>query len=391
MNFFKYIGVTEDEFIEKYLQTGLVSESLHKEFPLNMYTYRRKAVHDNVWDGVTSKCRGIIINRETDEIVARPFEKFHNYGSSIGLETLPQPADFIFSTPPSVIEKVDGFMLTLYKYGSEEFLASKGSFHSIHAKWATAEWKKQPRPGFPTGWTPVFEGLQRDLRIVIDYGKREGLVLLALINNETGEEKPPTELQHYAWINGVSTPMVYDKSLLDAVDETVKEGSMPGEGYVLTWFNTGRPPTRLKLKYVEYLRLHRMVTGVSPKRIWEVLSQAEFKSELKEYLDNSTPWFTKFVTKWKMALEEEYERIRSEAAVRYRDIKKFVDSHREIYGFANLGAERKLWASFFTAEHNKEFSPVLFAMLDGKDESVVIWKKVRQMTQGGTPLVDAHQ
>ena len=42
--------------------------------------------------------------------------------------------------------------------------------------------------------TPVFEGLCRDLGIVVDYKDRQGLVLLSVINNKTGEEPEPIAL-----------------------------------------------------------------------------------------------------------------------------------------------------------------------------------------------------
>lgn len=392
MNFFDYIGISEDDFIEKYLKTGLVSESLHKEFPLNLYTYSRKTVQENLWDGVTSKCRGIIIHRDTNEVIARPFEKFHNFGSVNdplfgGTEVYKNVTSV---DRPAIVEKVDGFLCTLYRWGGEDYIASKGSFHSIHAKWATAEYRKQYRAGFPIGWTPMFEGICRDLRIVLDYGDQSGLVLLAVIHNETGRELPLSMLRELANRNGMRTIRVFDIPLKQALSETREENVLPGEGYVLTWYNESGPPTRLKLKYVEYLRLHRMVTGVSPKRIWEVLSQAHLKSELAEYLSNSTPWFKKFVTQWKTALEGEFNRIQVLARGRYYHIKKEIDAHRTIYGFDNLGAERKMWALEFTKEENREFASIMFAMLDGKDESVIIWKQVKKMTSHGRPLVDIH-
>ena len=81
MNFFKYIQTDAAAFWENYLEAGWVQVQHHQEFPLDIYNYTRAAVHENKWDAVTSKCRGIIVNRDTGEIVARPFEKFHNYGS----------------------------------------------------------------------------------------------------------------------------------------------------------------------------------------------------------------------------------------------------------------------------------------------------------------------
>ena len=380
MNFFDYIGITEDEFIEKYLQAGLVTESLHKEFPLNLFTYSRKCVHDNVWDAVTSKCRGIIINRETDEIVARPFEKFHNYGGTLYQGDIERGN-------PAVIEKVDGFMCTLYMYDGKSYIASKGSFHSVHAKWATAELRKREQWLWPEGFTPVFEGLCRDLRIVVDYGDRTGLVLLGLVNIETGEELPPDVLRQWAQINEIESAKVFDKSLLDALEDTLVANSGTEEGYVLTWYRHDAPPFRLKVKFVEYLRLHRMVTGVSPKRIWEVLSTPAFRAELDEYIQQSTPWFCKFVVKWVRALQAEYDRLKHGADASYGVIQGVLNQQWRTTG--NIPV-RKDWALLIQRPEFVEFAPILFAMLDGKRVDEIIWKRVRALTTNGHPMVDIH-
>lgn len=392
MNFFTYIGVTKDEFIEKYLHTGLVTEAIHKEFPLNIFTYGRKAVHENLWDTVTSRCRGIVVNRDTEEIVARPFEKFHNYGSALIAGTNAMDNPTLFLRRPHVIEKVDGFLCTMYRWKGKSYIASKGSFHSVHAKWATAQYNKIERPGFPVTHTPVFEGLCRDLRIVVDYGDRVGLVLLALINNETGEESQPDELTQWANRNGFETAKVHaDKNVLDALEETLlTTNAGTEEGYVLTWYNSGAPPDRLKVKFQEYLRLHRMVTGVSPKRIWEVLSQTHLKADLDEYLTSSTPWFKKFVTQWIGAMKAEYDRQFAGASAAYVRVKETVRVKVGQYPYENLGAERKAWALEFLRDENKEFAPILFSMLDNKDVSAVIWKRVRAMTANGHPMRDTH-
>jgi RNA ligase len=389
MNFFTYIGVTEDEFVEKYLNGGLVTQSEHKQFPLLLFTYSRKCVHDNVWDSVTSKCRGIVINRETDEIVARPFEKFHNYGSTIIIPGQENPEQMGF--PPHVIEKVDGFMCTLYTWEGQSYIASKGSFHSVHAKWATAEYNKQAEHLWPAGVTPVFEGLCRDLRIVVDYGDRTGLVLLGLVNNETGEELEPEVLAQWARINGMESARVFDKTLLDALKDTLVANSGTEEGYVLTWYKPDAPPYRLKVKFIEYLRLHRMVTGVSPKRIWEVLSTPAFRAELDEYLSNSTPWFNKFVSKWIRVLRAEYDRLETGAKDWYSVTEFLIEDYKKQNGpYPNMGAERKVWAKEFLREENKEFAPILFAMLDNKDVSTIVWKRVKELTTNGHPMVDIH-
>ena len=78
MNFYEHLGMTHEEFAEKYENTGLVERRHHMEFPLDLLCYSRKCVHENVWDKATSLCRGIIITRGQEghdggEIIARPF------------------------------------------------------------------------------------------------------------------------------------------------------------------------------------------------------------------------------------------------------------------------------------------------------------------------------
>jgi RNA ligase len=394
MNFYTQIGLTHKEFTERYENTGLVERRHHHEFPLDILHYSRKCVRENIWDAVTGKCRGIIITRGADggEIVSRPFEKFHNYGAEPGWGA----TTFIPSIEPVIWEKMDGFMCTLYTWEGVDYIASKGSFDSIHAKWATAWLRRYFGKSLevPAGYTAVFEGLHCDLRIVVGYGLRQELVLLALINKETGEEFTPGALFTWADSRGLSMPRLGRQTLDCAVKRTLTNEFEDGleEGYVLTWYQNGKPPFRLKLKFIEYLRLHRMVTGVSPKRIWEVLATNQ-STELNEYLEQSTPWFSAFVQKWMKALNAEYRRIEGEANKRFDyTVTGLRTEFQDMLGSGqpNFTALRKAYALSFTAEENKPYSGVLFAMLDGKDVKPVIWKLVRRMTHGGNPMVDAH-
>jgi RNA ligase len=392
MNFFKYIQTDAAAFWENYLEAGWGQVQHHQEFPLDIYNYTRAAVHENKWDEVTSKCRGIIVNRDTGEIAARPFEKFHNYGAVVGEYAGaggPQAAGAFGE--PVVWEKMDGFMCTLYRWENKDYIASKGSFHSIHAKWATAQIRAKFGDRLPIvlgGKTLVFEGLHRDLRIVIDYKERQELVLLAVIDNETGEEYSPESLESVAMELGFNTPLNYNLTLEQARAASLGDGKCDEEGYVLTWYRRGVPPFRLKMKFIEYLRLHRMVTGVSPKRIWEVLSTDQ-SIELQEYLKQSTPWFSKFVQKWINAMRAEYDRLHGEAHTRFQCAQIMLkdDSRRN---WDTPHSFRKAYAERFTTPENKEFSSILFAMLDGKQIAPVIWRMVRRMTHGANPMVDAH-
>lgn len=386
MKIWQYLETTPEAFRTNYLETRLVDVATHDTFPLQMLTYGREAVHTNNWDAVIRKCRGIIFNIETDEIVARPFVKFFNLGTAGMPET--DPVTWDVTDAPEVWEKMDGFLATLYEYNGESYIASKGSFHSTHAKWATAWYAAQGDHVWPVGYTPVFEGICSSLRIVVGY-EFEGLVLLALINNETGEELNEYSTHQWAKKNGVRTAGFFQMSWQDARTNSMDPETKNVEGYVLVWRRAGQTPFRLKVKYVDYLKIHRLVTGVSPKRVLEAL-QNGWNSELKQWTDETVPWFSKFISKWKRALETEYARIETAATKIYKSAK---EENRIKVGqrpYANMGEERKAWASTFTRPENLEFSSVLFAMLDGKDFKQVIWKRVKPLVKSSRPMVDAN-
>src|ERR1035437_7685526 len=214
----------DTDLLAKHIEDGYVDECFHDTFPLRMLTYGRQAVHENLWDDVTTRCRGLIVHRDTGEVVARPFFKFFNLGTAGMPETDPSTWTEPFSQDrigePEVWEKMDGFLATLYKWEGESYIASKGSFHSTHAKWATAWYRAhvgvaEGEANWPEGYTPVFEGICSSLRIVVGY-EYEGLVLLALVNNETGEEAPRLSVLQYAQMNGVKVPNIYGMSWQDA-------------------------------------------------------------------------------------------------------------------------------------------------------------------------------
>ena len=390
MNFFNYIGMSPENF-EAYITNGRVMRNSHNLFPLDIYNYTRATVQENDWDRVTSKCRGVIVNRHTGEIVARPFEKFHNYGALVGAYAGGPIAEGA-TGEPVIWEKLDGFMCTLYEWEGVHYLASKSSFHSTHAKWATARFRKQwgaTMPFLLKGWTPVFEGICPELRIVVNYGYINELRLLAVINNETGEEYSPAALKDFAAATMFKTPKRLYLTLEEARKESLSEGIKDEEGYVLTWYIEGQTPFRLKMKFIDYLRLHRMVTNVSPKHIWEVLSNG-LTSEMEEYIKNSTPWFARFAQKWLRALTTEYNRLEYEANKRYAFSGVNPTDYLHPFGTVpvDLHGLRKAYATEFMKPENKEFSGILFAMLDGKDVKPIIWKMVKPMTKDKNPLVN---
>ena len=63
------------------LDQGYVRENFHPTLDLRIINYTEKAQYDNEWNNVTTKCRGLIVNSE-GTVIARPFDKFLNYGQN---------------------------------------------------------------------------------------------------------------------------------------------------------------------------------------------------------------------------------------------------------------------------------------------------------------------
>ena len=122
----------------------------------------------------------------------------------------------------------------------------------------------------------------------------------------------------------------------------------------------------------DYVRLHKTVTGMNGRSVWEILSESKSIDEFK----NTPEHFQKWLAAWIERLNFEYGSIRGDADLIFRDRPIFTggagtpDYHRRY---------RAECARFFQREVREDtrLLPVLFAMLDGKDIDLVIWKLIK--------------
>lgn len=373
MKLWEYI---DNDKLERYVNEGLVDMRFHKEFPLAIFTYSRKCVRENVWDDVTEKCRGLIVHID-GEIIARPFEKFFNYSTPDRPETHPGNLP---ATHPMILEKIDGSLGILYRWNGQDYVASKGSFHSEHANWMTETYQKLcPNAQWPDGYTPVFEMVcEKVQHHVVHYGV-ERLYLLALINIETGEESDYNTLYHWAKINGLPVPEIHGLNLADAV----RLNRPNEEGFVATWFRPGQTPLRVKIKFIDFLRLQKMLHHVRPKHILEAITQPHLRVYLDEWLNDSTPQFSQFVRKWRKTFEDRYQEI-------FQHCVSIFHEARTQFGWPTV-AKRKEYALKFTKAENRPYAPVLFAMFDNKGIQAAIWKLVAPLAKDGQPMCDEFE
>jgi RNA ligase len=299
--------------LKEHLMNGVVRSQTHPTLPLTIFNYTEQAQIHGIWDSCTTKCRGLVVDNQQN-VIARGFDKFFNAEekASPGVTW----ADYIqrYATGvPEVTKKLDGSLGILYRYQGRVGIATRGSFTSDQALWATNWYLKhvseEARKGWlsewPEGYTPVFEIIYRANRIVVDYDF-EGLVLLALIHNRTGAELNRQSLEVWAFDNNIPVVQKFDKSLA----QCAAENNLNEEGYVLTWHGDYRQaPHKVKVKFADYVRLHRIVTGMNPKDVWEMMASGQYDQIKTLLADETMPvGFRQWLSLWANELDDQYKR-----------------------------------------------------------------------------------
>lgn len=321
------------ENLKKLVDEHYISVQKHETENLFIYNYTPKAQYDKLWNEETMSCRGLIVD-DNFNIIARPFKKFFNFEEIEG--KIPN-SDF------KVYEKYDGSLGILYWIKETPFIATRGSFISEQAKKGTDILRKIDTSKLNKKYTYLFEIIYPENRIVVDYGKEEKLVLLAIIDTQTGVELPlESDIFEIA--------KLYDGFNLEVINKIRKENKT-NEGFVLRW-NNGY---RLKMKNEEYVRLHRLVTQVTARSIWDLLKNNKSVDEL---LDRVPDEFYKWVKMVVKRLEKQYQEIYNESFLVYKKSKDFPT--------------RKEQALFITKK--SKYSKVVFSLLDNKPVSELIWK-----------------
>ena len=326
--------------LEKYYEDGLLHKQTHPTFDLTIWNYTPKVQYERLWDDITVQCRGLVTNSK-GEIIARPFKKFFNYEEHKP-EDIPNE-EFV------VYEKLDGSLGILFNYQGEWILSTRGSFTSpqsikgkeILDRHDISAWRKDN--------TYLFEIIYPENRIVVDYGNEEKLVVIGCIHTETGDEVSDAALSLLQQ-SGFEVVTTY-KTWGEGYDLLKEEISKDKEGYVIRFKNG----FRMKIKGDEYVRLHRILTNISNRDIWEYLKDNKPFDELLEKVpDEFNDWVKETVR---------------DLTIRFDNINK---DYTEIYeNLKSQNLDRKEFA--IKAKHYRH-SNILFNMLDGKEHKQNIWK-----------------
>jgi RNA ligase len=335
--------------LDQLVVDGFIARKSHPSAPLHLYDYTQRAQFERVWNPETMACRGLIVH-EDGRIWARPFGKFFNAAEH---ETLPTHEPF------EVYDKLDGSLGILYRHPdtNQWCISTRGSFVSEQAIHATAIIQEKYAEHLDRLVKPdetwLFEIIYPENRIVVDYRGMDDLVLLAITDNATGLDRAlPAEAD---WPGRIVTRhhTMAEWAQVAEADGDHRLGE-EGEGYVIR-FESG---LRVKVKFADYVRLHRIVTGVSTITVWEHLSENRPFDELLDRVpDELYTWLTAYVAE----LQAQFAAV--EATCRATMTDPQVDPQ-----------DRKATAAFFADKPNRA---VLFRMYDNKPYDTIVWRMLR--------------
>jgi len=325
----------EIKLLHELIADGYICMQKHPETDYFIYNYTAKTQYERAWNDWTLMARGLILN-QNHKVVARPFRKFFNLEEH-------QPHE-IPTENFEVYEKMDGSLGILYWYNGQPFIASRGSFNSEQSLKATQMLYQKYTHTFALlnpAKTYLFEIIYPENRIVVNYGTQEDLILLAVIDNQTGQDEPLVD---------IGFPLVTRYDGIDDLKALQSLHEANREGFVIK-FKSG---FRVKVKFEEYVRLHRILTHVSSRNIWEYLATNQsFEEILEKVPDEFYNWVKKTV---------------AELTADYQSVETYCRTH-----FRDLG-NRKDTAMYF---QTLRYPGILFAMLDKRDYSPLIWKLVK--------------
>jgi hypothetical protein len=323
--------------LEQYYEEGWLIKQTHPTLPLTIWNYSQATQYEGKWDEITLACRGLVTDNN-GVVVARPFKKFFNMEEGNYTPT----EDF------EVYEKLDGSLGILFYYNNRWIFATRGSFTSDQAIKGGGLLNKYDLDLLSPGYTYLFEIIYQENRIVCEYDY-EDVVMLGCIEITDGGEVDIHDEYYSTNFNVVKKyDGVKDYSMLKSMIENNREG------YVIRFSNGDR----MKIKGEEYIRLHRIMTEISTKSVWECLSQG---SDIYKILEDVPDEFFAKIDEYVEELQSNYILLEAESQALFATISVHTDTRAEFAKYAKAST----------------LAPILFKMLDNRDYSETIWRMIK--------------
>jgi len=216
----------------------------------------------------------------------------------------------------------------------------------------------------------LFEVIYPENRIVVDYGSKRDLVLLACIETKNGielfyDDLRATYSKYFSIVKRLDIKSIDELLAYKELDKDNEEG-------VVARFENG---FRMKLKFAEYVRLHAILTNVSNLTIWEHMMNGY---DFNELVDRVPDEFYAWLNKTRDKIQYEFNEIER------KSLKEFV----RIYHINGI-VDRKAFAE---EAKKADYTSILFKMYDRRTYDSIIWKMIRPeyskpFAQSGTSVI----
>jgi len=199
-------------------------------------------------------------------------------------------------------------------------------------------------------------------KIVVDYDF-ESLLCLGMVSHQSAKEVTRSEVEQWCRANEFPIVAKFSKSLSECIADDRKNA----EGVVLTYPSSG---LKIKIKIPQYVQLHRVLTGLNVRSVWELLCENKYETISGWFADPLIPDSFK---KW---LEEVTTGLGFQFSEIFNTALKIFGARPILDPFMPYKESRKALAAYFTKEENRKYSGLLFGLLDGKDIKPSVWKMV---------------
>ncbi len=254
----KLLRETPREQVDSVLEELGINRIPHPTDNLSIYNY--KQLDAKKICSIARDCRGLVLENETQNLVAKPFSRFFNLG-----EMIEYHKDFNWNSFTSQ-SKLDGSLILIFRYENKVYCNTRGSWGNGQINGSQWTWRTLVEsiigkldynliPDYYIGNTYCFELVSIFNKVVSHYPKPE-LYLLSIFNPQ-GKELTIEQCDFTAQQNGWKRPQLHSFKSLSEVETYIKEledNNPTEEGLVLCDSNG----MRVKVKNSKWCALARL-------------------------------------------------------------------------------------------------------------------------------------
>lgn len=333
--------------LDKLTKEGILSKKETED--LVLYNYTDKCTYEKHWTKHTINSRGTIYEKSTGNTIGVAFPKFFNFSEL----TVSEQRSILKQTDFEVFTKEDGSMGVVYFYNNKWNVSTRGSFSSDQALKATEMLDKYDIDKLNKNNTYIVEIIYPENRIILNYGDKEELILLATFETKTGKELA---------IDSLVFPRVAINKF-NSIEEVINIiGTMDSskEGFVVRLKN-GK---RFKLKTPEYLKIARIITRMSPLVLWESMVDGKVSKELLRSIPEE---LREIYDEYRDSLETRYLGYQNSIEARFNLVLSRMRVFEEQFP-TNIDDLRKKMA-IYLSKNEHELNATMFNVLLKKHEN----------------------